>query len=107
MAAAVAPFGGEHDEVECVGGLQLEPGGAPRAGVVARVQRLGDQPFLPRRDRPLEEHRGCTRVRCHDAGHTLLGRHRRGEGGEPPGVGLIQQRRAVGVEEVEEEECER
>src|SRR6058998_776990 len=30
-AAAVAPFGGEHDEVEGVSGLQLEPCGAARA----------------------------------------------------------------------------
>src|SRR5207247_1591455 len=45
-AAAVAPFGGEHDEVEGVSGLQLEPCGAARASFVARVQGLGHQPFL-------------------------------------------------------------
>src|SRR3989475_10383722 len=53
-AAAVAPFGGEHDEVEGVSGLQLEPCGAARASIVARVQRPGHQPFLSGRDRPFE-----------------------------------------------------
>src|SRR5437016_4969134 len=82
-AAAVAPFGREHDEVEGVSGLQLEPCGAARASIVARVQRLGHQPFVSGRDRPFEERPGFARVRRHDPGHALLARHDRGEDREP------------------------
>src|SRR2546430_16592262 len=45
-AAAVAPFGGEHNEVWGVSGLQLEPADACRARIVQRDHALCHRPFL-------------------------------------------------------------
>src|SRR5207247_8677115 len=66
-AAAMAPFGSEHHEVERLGRLDLEPRRAARAGVVARIQRLGHEPLVAGGERSLVEGSGLARVGGHDA----------------------------------------
>ena len=51
MPPAVAPFGGEHDEVERVRALDLEPARAAPAGLVGRVERLHHHAFVAARER--------------------------------------------------------
>ena len=58
LAAAVAPLGGEHDQVERVRALDLEPAGAAAAGLVRRVERLHHHPLVPARERVVEERLG-------------------------------------------------
>ena len=48
LAAAVAPLGREHDEVERVHGLDLEPARAAPAGLVGRVERLHHHALVAR-----------------------------------------------------------
>ena len=50
-AAAVAPFGGEDDEIERVRALDLEPAAAAPARVVGRVERLHHHAFVAARQR--------------------------------------------------------
>ena len=106
-AASVSPFGGEHHEVEGVCRLHLEPGGAARPRFVARLERLGHEPLVPVGERALEEPPRLPGVRSGDLRHQLSSRDSRGQRGAALPVGLIQEERAVGVEEVEEEAGER
>ena len=55
LAAAVAPFGGEHDEVERVRRLDLEPARAAAAGLVRRVERLRHHALVAARERVVVE----------------------------------------------------
>ena len=55
LAPAVAPLRREHDEVERVRDLDLEPAGAAPARLVRRVERLDHHALVPARERVLEE----------------------------------------------------
>ena len=55
VAPAVAPFGREHDQVERVRALDLEPAGAAAARFVRRVERLRHHAFVAARERVGEE----------------------------------------------------
>ena len=54
-APTVAPFGREHDEIERVCALDLEPARAAIARLVGRVERLRHQAFMPGRERGVVE----------------------------------------------------
>src|SRR5439155_11560153 len=104
---AVAPFGREHDEVEGVGPLDLQPSGTARAGFIGRVQVLGDESFVPGAYRGVEER---LRLRGVSRDEVLWAPRLRNALREPVvtmSVRLRQQRRAVGVNKVEEECRER
>ena len=51
-APAVAPFRREHDEIERVRALDLEPARAAIAGFVGRIERLRHHAFVAGRDAP-------------------------------------------------------
>src|SRR2546425_3838813 len=74
---------------------------------VAGTERLGHQPFVTGSERLLEERRRLLRVGGDDAGHALRRGHDVRERREPPRVGLVQERCAVGIQDVEEERRER
>ncbi len=46
-APAVAPFRGQHDEVERVNRLDLEPGSSPAPRLVGCIERLRHDPLVP------------------------------------------------------------
>jgi hypothetical protein len=52
---AVAPLGGQHDEIEGMRTFDLEPARAPIAGFIGRVQRLRHETFVPGLDRGIVE----------------------------------------------------
>jgi hypothetical protein len=47
MSASVTPLGSQHDEIERVRRLDLEPAAAAVAGLVRRVQGLGHDALVP------------------------------------------------------------
>ena len=57
-ATAMAPFGGEHDEIEGVSALDLEPARAAIAGLVRRIERLRHHAFVAGRERGVVERLG-------------------------------------------------
>src|SRR6266567_4122503 len=80
-AAPVSPFGSEHHEVEGMRRLHLEPCGAARARLIARVERLGYESLVSVRERALEELPCLPGVRGGDLRHAVSARDGRGEGG--------------------------
>src|SRR5205814_7051543 len=54
-AAAVSPLGGQHDEVEGVRALDLQPARAAVARLVGRIERLGHEALVAGRERALVE----------------------------------------------------
>ena len=101
-APAVAPLGGEHDEVHGVHRLDLAPRTAAPPGVVHRVERLDHHALVPGADRPLEERRRLPGVGRDDRGQPGARRHHGCEDLPPGGERLVDDRRAAGVEHVEE-----
>ena len=55
VAPAVAPFGGEDDEIERVRALDLEPARAAVARFVGRIERLRHHAFVAARERVVVE----------------------------------------------------
>ena len=84
-AAAVAPFRGQHDEIECVRALHLQPLRAARARLVRRIERFHHHPFVPALERIVVERLRGDRVAGHEPGHAKLRRDRRGQGVEALG----------------------
>ena len=64
-APAMAPFGGEHHQIERNRGLNLEPGPAACPRFIGRVQSLGHDPFVTGRESRLQESL-CLDLRCGD-----------------------------------------
>ena len=107
LAAAVAPLGGEHDEVERVHRLDLQPAGAAPAGGVGRVERLHDHALVARAHCVGEHRAGGLGVRRDRARHAQRLGH---DGREPLGAGgarLVEDVLAVDVQDVEEQRRER
>ena len=71
---AMAPLGGEHDEVERARALHLEPGGAAPPRFVRRLQRFGHHALVPGGEGALVEALRFVRVRGDDRGRYDLGR---------------------------------
>ena len=82
LAPAVAPLGGEHDEVERVRALDLEPARAAAAGLVGRVERLRHHALVAARERVGVEGLGGGDVGGDEARDHERRRQRRGERGE-------------------------
>ena len=103
VAAAVAPLGGQHDEVQRVGLLDLEPRAAPAAGLVCGLKTLGHEPFLTGGNGGIEEVLGLLGVGGDDTTRTLRFRHVLGEDLGARGVRLVEQRRPIEIEDIKEE----
>ena len=100
---AVSPLGGEHDEVEGVTRLDLEPADAAATGVVDRVERLHDDALVAEGDCLVEERARFGRVRRHLPWHTQLFGHHRRQCREALAAGETQQLVVVEAQHVEEE----
>src|SRR5436190_4907826 len=103
LPAAVAPLGGQHDEIERVGSLDLEPGAAPPPGFVCRLEPLRHEAFLAGGNRGVEKVLRLLGVGRHKPRGTLRFGHALGENFGARRVRLIEQRRAVQVEHIKEE----
>ena len=101
-AAAVAPLGGEHDEVERVHRLDLQPAGAAAAGGVGRVERLHDHALVAHRERVVEHGAGGRGVGGDAARDAQRLGHHRGEPLGARGAGRVEHVLAVEVQHVEE-----
>ena len=104
---AAAPFGREHDEVERVGDLDLEPRGAAAAGLVGRRERFRHQSLVSPVERVAQEPLGRLTLRGHDARHDQVRRHVSGERRDALLGRAIDQIRAVRMQTVEAEQRQR
>src|SRR5262245_19636519 len=106
-APAVAPFGGEHDEIEGVRGLHLEPRLSSPPRLVGSVERLRHHSLVSRRERALQKPTGVVAVRraqpwdAERAGHHPAQRFPTFRGGDG------QEARAVEPKQIERESGER
>ena len=106
-APPVAPLGGQHDQVESVPRLYLDPLAAPAAGRVAAVQRLDHDALMAAGDGVTEEFRGRDRIRRDDARDHQRVRQDPGQQRMPLAAGRVDQVGAVEVQEIEEERGQR
>ena len=102
LAAAAAPLDGQHDQVEGVHRLDLDPGGAATPGVVRRVHRLHDHALVAEGEGVPDEGRGDLGVVGADAGRAVPLGDQLGERRPPLGAGPVEQVGAVEVQQVEE-----
>ena len=107
LAAAAAPLGGEHDEVERVRALDLEPARAAAARLVGGVERLRHDAFVAARQRIGIEGLRRADVRRDQARDDERRRHRVGERVEALVRRPVHERHAVAVQAIEEEHRER
>ena len=101
------PLGREHDEVEGVHRLDLEPAGATASGRVARVERLHDYALVPARKRVGEELRCPVGVGRHDARDQQPGREQSLEQRHAFGSRAVEELLSVEVQGVEHEQGQR
>ncbi len=79
----MAPLGGQHYEVQGVGGLHLEPAPAAAARLVGGAGGLGHDALVTASQGSLEKVAGLAGVGGHDARYESRVRDELGQGGEP------------------------
>jgi hypothetical protein len=107
MLPAVSPLGREHDEVERVRRLHLEPAAATAARLVRRVEGLHHHTLVTALERIREKALGLRKVIGFDARHEQFLGDPLGEAGEPLPSRTVEQVHTVDVEAVEEERRKR
>jgi hypothetical protein len=100
LAPPAAPLRREHDEIEAVHLLDLEPLRAAAAGVVRRIERLGHHALVTARDRILVERRRLLGAR-RDHARDRERRCERAENGPALLRGAREQRLVVDQQRVE------
>ena len=103
----MAPLRGEHDEVQRVDRLDLEPRGAAPAGGVRRVERLHHDALVPGGDGGVERRLRGRGIAGHRPRDPVLGRHDPLEHRGALGERGVEQVVAVDVQHVEEQRRER
>ncbi len=104
---AAAPLGGQHHEIDRPNRLHLEPAAAPPAGLVGRIQRLQHHPFVAACHRRAMKLVRLLGRRGDDPGNQQRGGNGAGQQLGPAMEWLVEQRDAVEIEDVEDEQGHR
>src|SRR6188768_336069 len=100
---AASPFGREHDEVQRLRALHLQPRAAPSAGGIAGIERLDHYPLMTRRFSARDERGRFISSGAPKARHAQARRDYFFEQRDTPRKRIVDHRCPVEIQAIEEE----